>query len=82
MLFKLSTAEENRPLEMAAVVFVLFEFRNPWQFLFLLSVPLFVRNLQAVRHKTAAASLDPYLKQMALSTLLFVILFGIGHLLA
>lgn len=65
---------------LAAVVYVLLTYQSPWQFLFLLSVPLFVKNLRAVQQYTQAAALDPYLKQMALSTLLFVLLFGIGQL--
>lgn len=66
----------------AAVVYVLLNYQSPWQFLFLLSLPLLLKNLQAVRQYTTAAALDPYLKQMALSTLAFVLLFGLGHLLA
>jgi 1,4-dihydroxy-2-naphthoate octaprenyltransferase len=49
------------------------------QFLFLLSVPLFIKNGLAVSKKPSH-ELDPYLKQMALSTLLFVLLFGAGIL--
>lgn len=65
-----------------AMLFVFLDFRSAWQFLFLLSLPLFLKNFQAVKQYKTAAALDPYLKQMALSTLLFVMLFGIGHLLA
>lgn len=49
------------------------------QWLFILSFPLFVRNGLAVSRLTNPRELDPYLKQMALSTLLFVLLFGIGY---
>ncbi|MFT6443405.1 MAG: 1,4-dihydroxy-2-naphthoate octaprenyltransferase, partial [Salibacteraceae bacterium] len=31
--------------------------------------------------KKEAAELDPYLKQMALTTLLFVITFGVGQII-
>ncbi|EMR04834.1 1,4-dihydroxy-2-naphthoate polyprenyltransferase [Cesiribacter andamanensis] len=67
---------------LAALAFVLLDFRSPWQLLFLLSAPLILINLRAVYKYTEAAALDPFLKQMALSTLLFVLLFGLGHLLA
>lgn len=50
-------------------------------YLFLLSFPLFIRNGLAVSSILSPRDLDPYLKQMALSTLLFVLLFGIGSLL-
>lgn len=50
-----------------------------WQnFLFLISLPLLFRNARAVAVHTAAADLDPYLRQLAITTLLFVILYGFG----
>jgi 1,4-dihydroxy-2-naphthoate octaprenyltransferase len=49
--------------------------------IFLLSFPLFIKNGLAISRLKKASELDPYLKQMALSTLLFVILFGIGVVL-
>ncbi|AHM59565.1 1,4-dihydroxy-2-naphthoate octaprenyltransferase [Flammeovirgaceae bacterium 311] len=67
---------------LAALAFVLLEYRSPWQFLFVISLPLFIVNLRAVFRNKEASALDPYLKQLALSTLFFVLLFGIGHLLA
>lgn len=47
--------------------------------LFLLVTPLFWRNATAVRTLKDPKALDPYLRQMALSTLLFVLLFGLGQ---
>lgn len=66
---------------LSALIYNLVAFSSAWQFLFLLTVPLFVRNGMAVQQK-AEHELDPYLKQMALSTLLFVLLFGFGQLMA
>ncbi len=40
-------------------------------------VPLLIQNGMAVQ-KQKAAALDPYLKQMVMATLIFVLLFGIG----
>jgi len=65
----------------ASLVYVTIHFQSPVQFLFLLTTPLLIRIGLAVSKKPSS-ELDPYLKQMALSTLLFVILFGIGFLLA
>jgi 1,4-dihydroxy-2-naphthoate polyprenyltransferase len=65
----------------SAVVYSVINFVSFWQFLFLIALPVFFVNLMAVRKKPSR-ELDPYLKQMALSTLLFVILFGVGLLLA
>jgi 1,4-dihydroxy-2-naphthoate octaprenyltransferase len=64
----------------AAVAYSVINYQTPLQFLFLLSAPLFVRIGIAVTRKSSV-ELDPYLKQMALSTLMFVVLFGIGLLL-
>ena len=64
-----------------AIVYAGLTYRSPFQFLFLLAIPLFLRNGLAVTMK-APVELDPYLKQMALSTMLFVVLFGVGFLLA
>jgi 1,4-dihydroxy-2-naphthoate octaprenyltransferase len=65
----------------AAVLYSVINFSSPWQFLFALSIPLFVRNGLSVMQRPSY-ELDPFLKQMALSTLLFVLLFGIGLILS
>lgn len=64
-----------------AVIFTLLFYRGLWQWLFLLTIPLILKNALAVQQKKTAAALDPFLKQLALSTLLFVLTFGIGLLL-
>lgn len=51
------------------------------QVLYGLSLPLFLINLKAVFTKENPKQLDPFLKQLAISTLLFVLLFGIGQFL-
>jgi 1,4-dihydroxy-2-naphthoate octaprenyltransferase len=66
---------------LSASAYSVVTFHSPWQFLFVLSAPLFIRNGIAVS-KRASHELDPYLKQMALSTLFFVLLFGIGLILS
>lgn len=65
----------------SATAYTVFNYQSSIQFIFLLAVPLFIRNGLAVSRKPAS-ELDPYLKQMALSTLLFVVLFGLGGLLS
>ena len=62
-----------------AVVYTLLDFHSPLQFLFLLSAPIFFRIGIGVSRKPSH-ELDPYLKQMAMGTLLFVLLFGLGLL--
>lgn len=66
---------------LCVVVYTSLNFQNYSQLLFLISFPFFIRNGIAVSSLRKASELDPYLKQMALSTLLFVILFGLGNIL-
>lgn len=66
---------------LCAVAYTFLSFKSPFQWLFLVSIPLLVRNAMAVKNNTNPKELDPYLKQMALTTLLFVLSFGIGLLL-
>lgn len=66
---------------LSALVYSVLTFHSAWQFLFLISIPLFVRNGIAVGTKPSH-ELDPYLKQMALSTLIFVLLFGLGLIIS
>lgn len=65
---------------LCAIGYTFLHYKSPWQFLFLLTVPLFVKNGVSI-HQKSSGELDPFLKQMALSTLLFVILFGVGLIL-
>lgn len=65
----------------STLLFVLRHYMSSFQLLFLLSVPAFVIIGKAVQQKPSH-ELDPYLKFMALSTLFFVILFGMGQMLA
>jgi 1,4-dihydroxy-2-naphthoate polyprenyltransferase len=64
---------------LSAVAYVLLNFYSAWQFLFVLAVPLVILNGVKVWQKQTSAELDPYLKQMAITTMLFVLLFGIGQ---
>ncbi|MEQ8471087.1 MAG: 1,4-dihydroxy-2-naphthoate polyprenyltransferase [Marinoscillum sp.] len=50
-------------------------------YLFLLVTPMLFFNGRAVKIKNTSEALDPYLKQLALTTLLFVLLFGFGVML-
>lgn len=65
----------------SAIAFTLLNLQSHWQWLFLVSVPFLLNNAIKVS-KLPSESLDPYLRQMALSTLLFVFTFGIGLVLA
>ena len=64
-----------------ALVFWRWTLSSPLQFISLISLPLFIRHLYLVWIQKEPAKLDPYLKQLALSTLLFVLTYGFGLLL-
>ncbi|MFD1188242.1 1,4-dihydroxy-2-naphthoate polyprenyltransferase [Pontibacter rugosus] len=66
---------------LSAFAYVLFNYESPWQFLFVLALPLVLVNGVNVWQKQTSKELDPYLKQMAMTTLLFVLLFGIGQVI-
>jgi 1,4-dihydroxy-2-naphthoate octaprenyltransferase len=66
---------------LSALAYTALRYESPWQFLFVPVVALFIRNGIAVS-TLPSEKLDPYLKQMAMSTLLFVLAFGIGLLLS
>jgi 1,4-dihydroxy-2-naphthoate octaprenyltransferase len=62
----------------AALVFTLLNFHSAWQLLFLATLPLLLKNIITVAQNKEPRLLDPELKKLALTTLLFAILFGLG----
>lgn len=64
-----------------ATVFVALTYHSPWQWLYALAVPLFAFNAIQVWQRQESMQIDPLLKQMALSTLVFTLLFGVGQVL-
>lgn len=64
------------------ILFVVLNYQSLLQWSFLAILPLVYINARAVYVKKQAMGLDPYLKQMAITTMLFVIVFGVSHLLA
>ena len=64
---------------LSVVVFgILRDFVN-LQWVFLLIVPLLILNWIGVKINTKVEKIDPFLKQMAITTLLFVVLFLVGN---
>lgn len=66
----------------AAAVFTIVRFCSPWQWLFLLSAPLFILDLIRIFRTTEAKKLDPFLKRLALSAFAFSVLFCLGLFLS
>lgn len=66
---------------LCALVYMIINFRSVFQFLFLIAfIPIFKHLLTVVKNNNPV-DLDPELKKLALSTFLFSILFGLGHIL-
>lgn len=63
-----------------AVLYVILHYSSPLQFLFLLAVPLLLRNGLNVWRTDDPLRLNPMLKQLSLATLAFVLLFSVGQL--
>jgi 1,4-dihydroxy-2-naphthoate octaprenyltransferase len=64
-----------------ALIYVLQYYYSPWQFLFVITIPLLIRNGLFVWHTDSPKLLNPMLKQLSISTLLFVLGFSIGQVL-
>ena len=61
------------------IVYTVLNYDSVWQWLFLLSVPLYWRFGRAAV-TLSSDKLDPLLKQTVLTTLVFTLTFGIGLL--
>jgi len=64
-----------------AFLYVVIQYKNPIQFLFLIAYIPLAKHLLFVVKNTHEANLDGELKKVALSTFLFGILFGLGQVL-
>lgn len=60
------------------VIYTAFNYSGPFQYIFLLSVPLLFIHLLSVFRIKVPSELDPQLKRLALTTFFTVIIFGIG----
>ncbi len=62
-------------------LYVVFNFKSVYQFLFILAFPLFYLNARAVFRYNDPMELYPELKRLAMATLVFAIAFGLGLVL-
>lgn len=65
----------------SAVIFTILEYSSPWNLIYIITFPLFFLQLSKIMKIKEEQLLDPFLKQLALTTLLFSVLFGMGLLL-
>lgn len=64
-----------------AVMFSFLMDATGWKWIYLLSFPFFIRSIFVVQKNRDSALLDPELRALAMTTLLFSILFGVGLVL-
>lgn len=67
---------------MASLIYSWITYSNLIQLAYLIIIPLLVKNALGVKKFAAQAKLDPYLKQMVLITLIYVVTFVSGILLS
>lgn len=58
--------------------YMLLNYHSPFQMLFLLTIPMLWINVAVVFKNSIPEELDPYLKKLAITSLLFSLAFGIG----
>jgi 1,4-dihydroxy-2-naphthoate octaprenyltransferase len=63
------------------LIFNLLNFKSIYQFSFLILFPLFAVDLVKIHRIPASAELDPFLKKLAMKTLLLTLVFGICNLI-
>lgn len=61
-----------------AVIYTITEFYSIWQWIFVITIPLFVRNIIRIYKNESAEELNKELKNLALATFFFALTFGIG----
>lgn len=64
----------------AGLTYMLINYHSPFQMLFLLTIPMLWINVVVVFKNKIPEELDPYLKKLAIASLLFSLSFGIGLL--
>jgi len=66
---------------LTSIIFTTMNGKSTVQWLFLLSFPLFLNDLLQISKITSPKKIDPFLKKLSLTTLLFTVLFGLGIIL-
>jgi 1,4-dihydroxy-2-naphthoate octaprenyltransferase len=62
-------------------VYNILNFKGVYQFTFLFLLPLFIIDLAKIRKTSLLDQLDPFLKKLAIKTLLLTLVFGCCNLI-
>jgi len=63
---------------LSALIFTILNYESPYQWLFLLAIPMLIQNILVVFRNERASELDPELKKLAIATLIFALTLGVG----
>jgi len=63
---------------MASILYVYLTYRTPYQYAFIVVLPLIAIHLTRLKNANTPAEVDPLLKQLAMTTLLYCLTFGFG----
>ncbi len=63
-------------------LYTVLNFKSPLQFIYLLVFPLFILDLMKIARIKEAQKLDPFLRKLAISTFVYILLFGLGIILS
>ncbi|MCD4676008.1 MAG: 1,4-dihydroxy-2-naphthoate octaprenyltransferase, partial [Desulfobacula sp.] len=63
---------------MAGLAYMIINYHTPFQMLFLITIPLLWINVSTVFKNKIPEELDPYLRKLTITSLLFSLSFGIG----
>lgn len=65
----------------SAIIFTLLQEQSVWNWLYMITLPFYLRDLKKIILIKNDKDLDPYLKRLSLSTLAFTLLFVTGFIL-
>jgi len=65
---------------LSGLTYMFINYHSPFQLLFLITLPMLWINVAVVFKNTVPQELDPYLRKLAIASLLFSLTFGIGLL--
>jgi 1,4-dihydroxy-2-naphthoate octaprenyltransferase len=66
----------------SAIIFTYNQEHSIWNWLFLITLPIFIIDLVKITRTINDKELDPFLKRLALSTLAFTLIFCIGLIIS
>jgi 1,4-dihydroxy-2-naphthoate octaprenyltransferase len=64
-----------------AFIFLAINYKSPYNLLFIITLPLFLKDLAGISKIKEKETLDPFLKKLAISTFLFSLLLGVGFII-